>query len=716
MSADDVRSSGAPTRVAIIGGGCAAMTTAWELTQPHLGGAYEVTVYQQGWRLGGKGASGRGADGRIEEHGLHLWMGHYDNAFQLMRQCYAELDRDPQVCPLVHWTDAFKPDPTCGLMDLGPDGVWRRMIAHFPPFNGLPGDPVDESLPQTVTGYLVRSAGLLRSLLVSARAMLDQQDGSTDTAPPGTRDLLVRYATDLLKYGQLATFGGIVQGVAALESLLSVTPVFPRDLVGKLLDAVKAGANALLEPLLDGDAECRYLWEVIDTVLTGIRGTILFGLATDPRGFDAIDDYDTREWLALCGASERTLNSAFIRGLYDLAFAYEDGDYDRPRIAAGQGLRGGFRMFMAYRGALFWKMQGGMGDVVFAPLYEALKKRGVRFEFFRRLENVELSAPATLGADEQMHVTGLTFSVQARTRSGGEYQPLVDVKGLPCWPAAPLYEQLVDTPSLRSRQFEAITDRSSETEHLAVGEDFDLVVLGVSVGALPYVAKEILAHDQRWRDMVTHLKTVQTQCFQLWLNRGLDELGWPHPSANVSAFVEPFDSWADMSHLIAAEDWDEPPEAIVYFCNAMPTGPLPAEDDEAIHVTGNALARRNAVHFLNEDLVHMWPDAVRAPGEFDWSLLHAPGDASQGETRFDSQFWIANTNPSERYVLCLPGTPRYRISPLDRTYDNLTIAGDWTECGFNFGCVEGAVMSGRLAAHACSLSPPLEAIFAYDHP
>ena len=32
------------------------------------------------------------------------------------------------------------------------------------------------------------------------------------------------------------------------------------------------------------------------------------------------------------------------------------------------------------------------------------------------------------------------------------------------------------------------------------------------------------------------------------------------------------------------------------------------------------------------------------------------------------------------------------------TYDNLTIAGDWTDSGFHSGCVEGAVMSGRLAA------------------
>jgi hypothetical protein len=96
-----------------------------------------------------------------------------------------------------------------------------------------------------------------------------------------------------------------------------------------------------------------------------------------------------------------------------------------------------------------------------------------------------------------------------------------------------------------------------------------------------------------------------------------------------------------------------------------------------------------------------------------------PGRLPRGESderRFSSQYWRANVNPTDRYVLALPGSLKYRISPLDSTYDNLTIAGDWTDCGFNEGCVEAAVMSGRLAAHALSKSPPLEEIIGYDHP
>src|SRR5687768_447868 len=77
-------------KIAIVGGGCGALTAAFELSQhPN----HEVTVYQLGWRLGGKGASGRNAGryNRTQEHGLHVWMGFYENSFRLIRSCYEEL-------------------------------------------------------------------------------------------------------------------------------------------------------------------------------------------------------------------------------------------------------------------------------------------------------------------------------------------------------------------------------------------------------------------------------------------------------------------------------------------------------------------------------------------------------------------------------------------------------------------------------------------------
>ena len=137
-----------------------------------------------------------------------------------------------------------------------------------------------------------------------------------------------------------------------------------------------------------------------------------------------------------------------------------------------------------------------------------------------------------------------------------------------------------------------------------------------------------------------------------------------------------------------------------------------------------APAVRENVGFLSRDIKHLWPGAVDPRGNFRWDILvdaaRGPEAAAPSPLRdpsaLASQYVRANVNPSDRYVLTLPGSSRYRISPLDgRTYIR-TVAGDWTDSGLNEGCVEGAVMSGRLAAHALSKSPALEEITGFDHP
>src|SRR5215470_3364823 len=93
----------AKTRVAIVGGGMGGLATAFEL-EANRPGQYEITVYERHWRLGGKGASGRNLDpglgNRIEEHGLHVLMGFYDNVFEILNRCYTDL-RDAGTLPRV---------------------------------------------------------------------------------------------------------------------------------------------------------------------------------------------------------------------------------------------------------------------------------------------------------------------------------------------------------------------------------------------------------------------------------------------------------------------------------------------------------------------------------------------------------------------------------------------------------------------------------------
>lgn len=692
------------------------MAAAFELTRPALAGRYEVTVYQLGWRLGGKGASGRGPAGRIEEHGLHLWMGFYENAFRIMRECYAELARDPATCPIADWRDAFTPAPLVGVMDRGGDGPWRPWLAELPHPAGLPGDPDAAGRRWTIADYLVRSAAMLRALFASLASYAEAgPHGDPARAAANGSDGLPERVTQLLRVGELATLTAVVEAVGLLELVLGQLGRLGDGLVLRLLDAVGAGVRRHIAARAESDVELRRLWIIADLTLATMRGVIRFGLVTDPRGFDAIDDYDCREWLRLNGASEPALGSGYLAGLYDLGFSYEDGDASRPRIAAGQALRSMVRAFFTYRTAFFWRMEAGMGDVVFAPFYEVLQRRGVRFAFFHRLENVGL---ATSGPP---HVDRLEFDVQAFVRDG-PYRPLVDVAGLPCWPAEPDWRQLVDGERCRQEgwRYESHWDRRRmATRTLRVGEDFDLVVLGVGLGAVPHVCRELVARDPRWRAMVDNVKTVATQAFQLWLSADMASLGWSGPAPAVSGFVEPFDTWADMRHLLAREAWPVPPRALAYFCNVLPDDPTTPATDPAYPLRQSERVRENAVRFLDRDVAHLWPRAARRPGEFRWDLLVAAdgaGAPADGPARFATQFWTANVNPTDRYTLSLPGSSAYRISPLDDTYDNLTIAGDWTACGFNAGCVEAAVMSGRLAAHAIAQSPPLADIVGYDHP
>mgnify|MGYP000255211781 CR=1 FL=1 len=198
-----------PIRVAIIGGGCAALTCAFELTRPERRGRYQVTVYQQGWRLGGKGASGRGPAGRIEEHGLHVWMGWYENAFAILREAYDALEADPQGWPARHWRDAFVPDPYVGVADRDRRGGWSSLLADMPERPGLPGDPIDRG-PFTIASYLRCAVDLLIAGMrdLHVYALTGGRGPGPGDAPSRT---LGQQVDALISYGRLATLAGLAE-------------------------------------------------------------------------------------------------------------------------------------------------------------------------------------------------------------------------------------------------------------------------------------------------------------------------------------------------------------------------------------------------------------------------------------------------------------------------------------------------------------------------
>ena len=145
----------ATKKIAVLGGGMGSLTTVLKLTEdPQWSQQYDITVYQMGWRLGGKGASGRNVNvgQRIEEHGLHLWFGFYDNAFDLIQKCYAENNRKPGT-PLATWQEAFTGYDSVCLEEQTTAG-WDHWMFTLPSNNQLPGYGKTKDVSELVFGVL----------------------------------------------------------------------------------------------------------------------------------------------------------------------------------------------------------------------------------------------------------------------------------------------------------------------------------------------------------------------------------------------------------------------------------------------------------------------------------------------------------------------------------------------------------------------------------
>jgi len=661
----------------------AGLATAWRLSAPGWRDRFEsITVYQRGWRLGGKAASSRGAHGRIEEHGLHVWLGSYENAFALLRECYAELDRprtDPNA-PVQTWDQALIPADHLGLAERwGAD--WLAWQGTFSRNDELPGEPGSTGREMTALDFLQRMLRLLVDFAESIRDPLPHGLVlSSSPSPPAdsrSADAVAR---------------------AALAALLALTEAPPAgsaatELLGTVLDAIRGALDYEDRP------DHKRSWVLMSMLTATARGILVDKLITDPRGFRAINDEDFGDWVLRHGAHRDVLESPLIRGLYDLVFGYEDADPRRPAFGAGLAVFLTGLVLFEYRGAIFWKMTAGMGDIVIAPLYQVLRRRGVEFEFFHRLDGLHL--------DAQRHaIDAISMGRQVRLADGVDhYEPLTTVRGLRVFPAQPLRDQLSSPDRDRIRDWHSLEthwgrEEDAESRVLRRGVDFDHVVLAVSLGMVDIVAGELVADQQSWRDMTTRVRTVATQAFQIWL--GVDEpsLGWHgKPEVTTSAYLPPFETWASMGQTLWAEEWpdDERARTVAYFCGSL-GAPWPTDEDPAIYVRRyEEQVRCDAVRFMNRDIGLWFPNAVSEAG-FAWHLL-CGADGRHGSAALESQHVSVNIDPSDRYVQSVPGSGRYQLRPDESGYDNLVLAGDWTDCGMNAGCIEAAVRSGLQAAN-----------------
>ena len=677
----------------------AGLAAAWRLSEPGWRDRFEsITVYQRGWTLGGKGASVRGPHGRIEEHGLHIWFGFYHNAFRMMRQVYDELGRPPGQ-PLSTVEQAFVGADTHMFLEHLDTGL-KRWLIEFPHDDGFPGTS-DSELPDVHE--------LLQRLVNFAREHFHRElrPHLNQPAAPGSHsvigEVVARLTADVrADAGAVVAVGAgaALEAASFLAARVRGNSAVAQDLHG-VLAAVAAHLRDVVSATLSDDV--RRAWIIIDLALTYARGFIADGVLLD--GFKPLDRFEFREWLRRNDADDQAVQSAVVQAFYDASFSYANGRVDQPNVAAGVAIRATLRIIFGYRGHVVFKMNAGMGDTIFAPLYQVLKRRGVTFKFFHRVTALE---PGAVSGTSARGIARVHLARQVDLL-GPEYEPLVQINDLPCWPSTPLTDQIQNGDRLAGVNLESHWSGWPDvaTETLEAGRDFDVLVLGISLGALPLICQSLLDSGEpnaaAWRALFDQVKTVRTQAVQIWTHESAAATGWGALGGITACCDEPDASWADFSQVLEREAW--PTSAgvagLFYGCGPMPdtNPPIPPPDDSGFPARMLASAKATADAFLQRSAEPVWPSASGANG-LDPSIV---------ASRYDR----VNIDPSERYVLAVAGGEFAKLPPGGSGYSNLFLTGCWVDNGLNISSVEGTVMAG-LAAAAAVTGTPIQIVGAKD--
>lgn len=655
----------------MLGTGLGALTTVFRLLKdPKNRERYDVTMHQIGWKMGGKAATVRNprAHHRIEEHGMHLFWGFYENTFRTVRDLYAEWRKTgvPYFDAITDFEPGSRPafrhmnDVTLGQFR---GARWAPQNQYYPPNDLLPGTG------QPIPGL----SGLLARLIryIAERGIQILRTQTRNPAPePEASDGLIRDITAI---------------VATWEDDDPAVPEETWRRALKLLEAIIALVLAIVSPTLA---------DMFRLGLAVVRGLVRDWRVLVEKGWTGLDDWDFRDWLVSNGIGE-ALSMPMVDFFY--SNIYSTG----VSIVAGTNLYMNLRGMLSYRGAICYEMQAGMAEVVIAPFYRVLSGWGVRFEFFHNVKALRLSA-------DRKSIDSIAIGRQAELKDSAlGYQPFLHLSKLPgldCFPDRPFYDQLVEGHRYRDIDLDHYDGNPYERELvLRSGEDFDTVVLGISAGGLPYVAADLMDASPRFGDMVRALRTCNRMDLQLWLNRTAPQLGWElTPKANLNVYQpylrsSPIDTWNDFTDLLSVEGWDDlPPEA-------RPTGKAFVGGS----IRDNLDHRDAAIYWLNNCPQYIWPHSIDRsntagilPGSgIDWNILHSPRGL-RGEARIDDQYIPSIPNPSDRYVQVLRGCTRHKLRANESGFRNLYLTGDWILTPMPIGAAENAVMAGYEAANA----------------
>ena len=688
-------------KITILGGGMAALSAAYQLTKTEaLRAENEVTLYQPGWRLGGKAASGRDGAGRNLEHGLHVWFGCYENTFQMIQEVYAS--RKPATgWAMETWRDAVKPQDFTPIGVQSGAGAWSYWPLTWAVNDGVPGDgtllPTWWQIIETIVDWIIL---LLTGVDEAAPAEAVAAAGPPPTLPgvPARPSAVLDRAKVRLQDLD-ATTGR--PSLGDLEHVLSLLQ-WAHDAHAR---TTAAGAPAA--------SDQGVVHDILNIFVAIVRG-VFFDLILVDAALVSLDGMEFRAWLIKNGADPAIVaTSSVVRLVYDTLFQYAEGDAARPDCAAGTALGTVLRLVGTYKGSMMWEVQAGMGEVIVGPLYQHLMDAGVTFKFFHKVTSLEPDTSDPAAANPP--VKTIRFELQAATIAG-DYQPVTQENGLVLWPSQPDWSQLQNGAAMQKAgvNFESHWcdwPAAGPPVVLTAGDDFDTVILAVALGAFKPLNSQdtsfcqpLIDTSKPFADWVGQVGLVPSMGVQLWSDRTTAGLGWTRPKPATVAGPEYLNIWADMSQVLAFEPWPVPAPLSLHYLTGTYSTALYKEPASNTGVPAAALAEVTAqtATWLNDSSSAMWPLA-RADGGFDWTVLTAPAGV-QGEARLAAQFLRANIDPTECCTLSGPGTTKFRLHADQSGFCNLILAGEGTAMGLTTS-FEGAIMSGAAASRAICGQP-----------
>ncbi len=441
-----------------------------------------------------------------------MLFGFYDNAFDIVQRAYDELGRDPSA-PLATWEKAFMRSHDLVFLDEY-GGRWNEQIIDFPGNDLRPGDGdrihIGEAIRRsidTVLDMIEKITGVDREEVVPTSD--HDREGIIGETVHFVTEQISRWLRRLVDATEHEVHREVVRLLATeLHRLEGGVDHLLASAFGSVGTALRAARDLLWKLWVDHhlvENELRFAFTSLDllgTVITGIVDDNLLG-----DGFQKVNGEDFKAFLLRHGAEPFSVdNSPIVRGLYDLTFGFEGGDPTQPNLAAGQSIEALVRIGCLYKGSITYKMMAGMGDTIFGPIYEVLLKRGVEFKMFNWVSK--------LGVADDDNVID-TIEVIAQVDIDADYQFLVDVNGLPCWPSQPDWGHIAGGDGLRLSGVDleqTANPLNREATVLRRGVDFDQVVLGISIGGLKPICADLGGErNTKFQAMLDNLTTVGTR-------------------------------------------------------------------------------------------------------------------------------------------------------------------------------------------------------------